>query len=430
MKKRLMGIIFLIVAVTLIFGTGLSTTASIEGSQVDKLLNKDSGVPNTHTDLSDDMAELNLSATCEVNFLLDSFGWDEDGINYPSWYGGAYINQNQKAVIQVTYLNDEILSQITSITKNNDMLFRRVSHSYAELEALNNSIAAILDAAAVRSEVAVMSINTYSNDITIGFVLDEKIRAEGETEGITNDDDLKEIITCRFVEDIQSVIQEYTITPFVLNYEFVPARAQAYVDVMPGEGVNISNTTLSLGYRASYQWPATGQTLNGYATTGHATTSTASVTHNGTSLGVLIGDSVFHNGSLDVGFIQVTNSAFTQTNKIRGNTSLTHSTATLIPVVGQLSAFSGRHTYSGSYVVGIGLSAVCGHCGKTLTDLFYVGGTTCVPGDSGGIVITRATGSSQKILGIIHGHATISGTQYSIACKAANITQYTGITPR
>ncbi len=64
----------------------------------------------------------------------------ETGINYPDFYGGAYINNDKNLVIQVTSIADEIINYFGSIINLNNVIFNEVEYPYSTLKAQYDTI--------------------------------------------------------------------------------------------------------------------------------------------------------------------------------------------------------------------------------------------------------------------------------------------------
>lgn len=242
MKKGLPRIVFLVMVVALLLGTAIAWG---ENTSASDLLSKNPGIPNAASDLTDSMMGRDARAADEVNLLLNSFGRSENGINFPNWHGGAYVNQDQSAVIQATRLDKDIVSDIIMITGNKNILFREIKYSYAELKSIYDSLVDLLSNGYIRNVIAYIVINAYENNIAIAFLIDENIRDLARDKDIIRENDIQEYIVNRFKEDVARYL---SIDPFLLTYDFISELAQPCSELKAGQGVDNTAGPFSLGF--------------------------------------------------------------------------------------------------------------------------------------------------------------------------------------
>lgn len=88
--------------------------------------------------------------------------------NFPSFYGGAYIDDQQNLVIQVTDLTDEIKTYFSRIISLENVIFNKVKFSYLELLAEHSRIATnYLGVNSTNGELVSVGISQKENAINL-----------------------------------------------------------------------------------------------------------------------------------------------------------------------------------------------------------------------------------------------------------------------
>lgn len=170
MKKTIYQIGFTLIIIVLFF----LSPAFIDNMQ--KWISKNSNPKEPHITID--------YLVSKVDYLLDGNGEDE----YPSFYGGMYISDNQKfLVIQVVkdkipYKNQQMTKEETKeyenyqelINLNSSIKFEYVNNSYNDLEKVRGKIEKILgeyDSHDMCYKITISSygINIYKNKVIVGF---------------------------------------------------------------------------------------------------------------------------------------------------------------------------------------------------------------------------------------------------------------------
>lgn len=116
--------------------------------------------------------EIQHNSNVQYTALLNSFKGSSGIIEYPEYYGGAYLNSSGLLVVTVTDMSPYIISSIIEATSNEDIIVETVDYSYNSLLDLQEEI---LDYAingqnqAVKDKIEVISVCDDTNDLVVSI---------------------------------------------------------------------------------------------------------------------------------------------------------------------------------------------------------------------------------------------------------------------
>ncbi|MCM1141396.1 MAG: S1 family peptidase [Muribaculum sp.] len=336
--------------------------------------------------------------------LLNSFGSTSRSAEkeYPSWYGGCFVNDNDQLVILTTDLKNKPSSEIPNT------VLEECTYSYNELSKIVEEIreASIKSEDFFFSNISIFGIETPTNSVSVGL-------------RYLSDD---------LITEFKNKICSHPAISFVECGE-IKLTSSLLTD--GGKIINKSKGSgASMGYRAK-----TSDGKIGIVTAGHFIAKDQILA---SSSGVEVGKCLYsrdRDGLLDAAFCEVTNKDYTPSNEISFMTDAAKDTLSIdlaqpptgytINMVGAESKRVSGTVYAESKDV------VLNGTKKILSDAILM---SCLPkdGDSGGIVyaLTKSI-NKRSTVGIIMGVApyTINGV-YSpkgVCVKAYLINQTFGI---
>lgn len=351
--------------------------------------------------LSDELQTLENEANEKYNKLLETWAYnpqfiDDVNANFPTFYGGAYINGEKKLVIQVTSCDESVVGYFENIIDLTNVIFEEVKYSYDELKQAHAEIAEKMDATSTDSlisNIAGVGISFPDNAVSLYLVTSESVAKS---------------------DSIRKEIQNKVSTFDNIKIITTPTKDTPSAAVEPGTEIKNSGYSRSVGF-----WAEDGDGNLGIVTAPHSSISEGTTMSIGTrTFGTAA--TPYYSGNVDAVFVERTNTYFSATRFVSGwDFNLTSSGYTILAV--------GSTTYSK------GISSGC-QSGE-ITDNNYttsygisncvVTSATCDSGDSGGIVAGSGTSSSRYVAGIITGKQ--GGTSYVIYVKAGNILSTLGV---
>lgn len=377
-------------------------------------------------------------ANTQFNALLNSFRTEDGTISYPDYYGGAFLNEDGKLVVNVTTQNEYIVETIRTATENDEIIINNVDYSYNYLLELQNQIVNYVNNGENRTlaeKIISTAVFDNSNDMTIGM---EEV----------NSDIISEFLAEVFPDVTHVAGRSASSLPLSLPLSFVleedskcSAEPAATTDAQQtrttlfyaGDQVNTDSLkSLSVGFPC-YYWEG-GVCYRGFVTAAH-----------GCKLGDRIYDSVTnavigtveayqYSGTVDAAFVAITNNSYPLPTTIEaifddGTTRLLETSigASIIPAVGSTIYKDGYVTNCTSGTI-TSTSASFNSGGIMLTDLIQT--TADIDkGDSGGIGFTLGSGNYTYKFGIVEGYTHILGIQLKgYFIKYTNIRDELGIT--
>lgn len=308
---------------------------------------------------------------------------------YPSYFGGMYVtNDATNLVIQIVRKNipnqdsDEYKIYNKIVNMDNSVKVEYVSHSFNELNEVNNNIAdTLFKDKDTKEEVTASYIDIMNNNVTVEVVSDNSLQK---------------------IKSNESKISTYTLSPN-FNSDIVKfttgKKNETFTDIKAGGYISAKNGgSCSMAMRVKYKGKV------GFLTAGHCTNGKWSSIQSGS-----VKVSQFaNNKNYDYAFIQ-TNSSYNPTNKL----AYTASDITYLGVVdycptitaNMITAKVGNATkYTTGRVTKFNISVTYKEDKKTIKGLF-ASNVYAAKGDSGGVfIIPRSDANGGAIaIGILSG---------------------------
>ena len=315
------------------------------------------------------------------------------GEAYPSYYAGAYINQNHDLVIMLTDTRKSTINKIDSTICAERVTYRKAQYSYSCLiECMDNLMQHFKNAN--DSIIRYAYIDDFSNRVIVGLIDSSDSTKQALTSIITDVGCIK----CIVCEDPVQIKEESSYTH----------RTQFW-------GYHVSTSSLS---EYSYAVTATRNNVPGFITAGHAAyTGETSYTNVGNQTYTIGACTASYNGVYtDSAFVQTNTGVNLQSSLPTFNGTLNLSTNIAIVVPGStvyFTAFSTQHAFgtviTTSYMLTLG------------NDVYFadmiISNYGSTGGDSGGLVYTSNSTTAYPVA--IHkgeistGYLDGSGVNYS-----------------
>lgn len=301
--------------------------------------------------------------------------------DYPSYYGGAYINDKGNLIVLVTAPIDDCRDTIEKISQKENFIVKHCQYSYKELLEVKEKIQKIHNDN--------LESNIFKN-ITAYGVSDSENLIFVEMEVLSK-------------EHIQLFKEKISNFPMIAFRHGEKVVTESTVNA----GIGVRNP---VGGRSSVGFRANTGGVRGFVMSGHgarARNSNITLDSNNAALGRVIGFQ--WSGSVDAAFVQVNNNV-TLSNAI-ANASANHSSSFAASAVGTFIFQSGittRLTSGTITTVGVNVNV----SGVPMTGMVRATYSSAA-GDSGGIVY-RVNGSQRPILGIHVASGPVYGTAANI----------------
>lgn len=318
-------------------------------------------------------------------------------IEYPSDFGGMYINDNQKLVIQLVK-NSKTNAIIRFVTSNvsDDIVYQYVDNSNEELEKVNNII---------------MEYFSNSTSIYEGFkanyvdVVNNVVVVELKNNNIEEQTWFKENV---IDSELITFIQNENINVETSSYN----AGSIFTYYKNGTGPY----NCSIGYRAKRNG------AEGFVTAAHCVEKGINYYGYGTAMA----ESYSPYEGLDGAFVQLT-TGHSVTNNIEGTSTTIGTTTSTMPIFGVLVSKSGYKTgVTSGQITNVNYSSVINDKDQGTSQYWQHLVKTSVTnqkGDSGGIVYS--SGNPASVMGIVHGCTLISGSNdcssYSMSYSRADL---------
>lgn len=344
------------------------------------------------------------AANSAYESLLDGFKSVSRGteIEYPSWYGGCFVNEDGQLVILTTNVSE------ASITHIPNTIFKECLYSYSKLTSIVDSIreSANIHADFLRDNVSIFGIESQDNIVSVG---------------------LKNFTP----QTITAFKQKICSHPAIKFVECGEIQFTSTTMTAGGEIKNKSKgTAASMGYRAR-----TNDGKIGIVTAGHFIAKNQILS---SPSNIAIGQCLYsrdRDGLLDAAFCQITNPDYTPSNQIAFSNNPTVDTLSVDlaqPPTGYTINMVGfKSKRKSGTVADQSRDIITEENGLILRDAMLM---TCLPdsGDSGGIVYAYTSSINKRsTVGIIMGIApyVVNGkpSPKGVCVKAYLINQTFGI---
>lgn len=322
-----------------------------------------------------------------------------DAIDYPDYYGGAYINDSGKLVVLIKGSPNRYKKNIEDIIGNQEVEFIACKNSYKDLNSIMKSLNSYKSDPSTSNNVNSKNFNLFHlDDVSNNIVV-----------YLDDDSDAKKKDFKKSVYNSRAITFKKKIGDFVYN-----------TTIYAGDKITSPKGAGSVGFRAKN---AAGE--EGIVTAGHVIDQYQTLSYNGSPIGICSVSKVVTN--YDAAFIPITEPYLNvASNTITGTTNVL-STAISSPGVGTLVNKVGQKTGSTSGKI-LSTNASVSENGVThqnLTSTNY----TSDKGDSGGIVYSYVSSTNTRYtLGIHTGEYLAEGIRYyskaSYILSGLNITRY------
>lgn len=332
------------------------------------------------------------------HFSSNSFNKSEE-IDYPDYYGGAYINDAGKLVVLIKGSPNRYKKNIEDIIGNQDVEFIACKNSYKNLNSIMKKLNNYKSDPITSQNVNSKNFNMfYLDDISNSLIV-----------YLNDDSEIKKKEFKKYVYNSNAILFKKKVGDFVYN-----------ANINPGDKISSPKGNGSMGFRAKN---SAGE--EGIVTAGHLIDQYQTLSYNGSPIGICTISNIVSN--YDAAFIPITEPYLNlATNTISGTTNIL-STATSSPGVGTLVNKVGQSTgaTSGKILSTSASVTVNGFTHTNLTSTNY----NSAAGDSGGIVYSYVSSTNTRYtLGIHTGEYLAEGIRYyskaSIVLSGLNVTRY------
>lgn len=328
-----------------------------------------------------DRMRLQEDALVAYSHLWDSFSKDLVGSPiYPDEFAGAFINDTHKLVINVVNLSDEIVRTYTEITEKSDaVIIAQVEYSYNYLMSMINDVVDIYGA----ENILTYYVGEDTNKLHVG--LNKRMVLKDELH------------------------EELKGSPIEITLE---KSGQLMANLIGGDKIKNSsanNRTASICIGGTMQTQPPYAPQNAILTCGHGNKRNDQISDDiGATLGTvfLIGGAGSGTASLgDFAIVEVTNSSFTPSNKVRGSggTQLSITgTYSSLPVGAAIYKYGQATGYAYGNVTAVNVTHsftdpdynLYTYTGLTRSNIRNAAGTTAAfQGDSGGPIYIQSGGN-------------------------------------
>ena len=380
-----------IIAIIIFIALGLSTVFTNDTSASTSDIQADESYK------FDKLQKLEDEANYKYNLLLKEWAYDKEQIDdiyadFPSFYGGAYINNERGLTIQVTSLTKEVYSYFNKLINLDNVVFEEVKYSFSTLLNAHEQISKKMrDASCEDSFNCITSVgmSILKNAISVS---------------IKKDNCEKTTLLNRIIDETDANEDMIIIT---YNDECVPADG-----TVGSPGSNIYNYYGSkLKSRSVGFWATDVYGNLGIVTASHSTLTYGDTVYVESGVFGTVGNSQF-GGNVDAAFVNRTNPSIPATRYVSGWNHTISSTTYMSMAVG-------------SYVYIKG--AISGCRSGMVTDINVT--TTLISnavktdikgeqGDSGGIVTGGGNWNQRYLAGIVFAIDDFKNIYY---CKAGHI---------
>lgn len=346
-----------------------------------------------------------MKANIAYNNMLNAFNNEisrsgEEQQEYPSYYGGAYINKDGALVVNVCDNNEDVAESLRGMAQSNDIQTASCEYSYNYLRTLQEKI----------REYKAANPNS---ELTKSFRITSLKEIENRIYVYLSNSSMFEIFK-----------SEISDSPAICLFEADFSDKQAAYNINPGTGIYYQDAagthTGSMGYRAKRNG------VTGIVTAGHvARTNGIELysTFNGTSMYFGTSEYAVVGGSVDACFIKLY-SNFEGTNVVGDGNLYTVAMTPAVGTVVNLRSYQG-HKWGPIKGLNVDVDYLDGDSFSGLMDIDY--GQSTVTGESGGVVYAIDSSTQLRYtVGIHEGYSPATG--YAHTTKATEINRVLSLT--
>ena len=294
--------------------------------------------------------------------------------NVKNSYAGAYINDNNELVINLTSSDKKVQDEIVDETGSQKVAFQQMKYSYQELNDTFENLKTILSDSKYTDKVNCYYVDEKNNVVVI------------ETTDMSLEDFLKE-------QAVNSDCIKVTETKHKIAAQKTYLKPGGFIGFEEGN----AETCYSIGWRA-WRINNAGNKTYGLVTAGHGVINhKTALTYGGGEYGKFVLKRF--GGKMDMSFVQRTNDNYGETNTIK----FSGSSLKAGYYVRSSYMKTGDNVYKAGMTTGlttgkiISTSAAVSYDGKNFTN-FVLTDNYCQSGDSGGIAYMNIDGA-YRIMG-------------------------------
>lgn len=330
----------------------------------------------------------NQSEASEVyKKLTQSFGTAGmvQAIDYPEYYGGSYIDNDGKLVINSTDNSNSNNQNFKQRTGTDKFILKPCKYSYKMLNKI------------------VDTLNTYKLEKA-----DSPISVNFNSYALLDEQNNIVVYLDEYNQEQIEAFKKQVIDSPAIEFRKAVGKFENEISINAGSTIDSGIYSASVGYRARLNG------VDGIVTAAHFVSPVSSIEKDGITFAICTASK--ESGSVDASFCKITNSLYIPTNTLEG-TSNTISTTISEPGVGTVINKVGLSTGATSGKI-ISTNASLTVEGVTFTNLTSADYTSA-PGDSGGIVYSYVSSSNTRYTLGIHKGA-VGSTRYYVKANQIN----------
>lgn len=340
------------------------------------------------------------------NRINESFGLSGDKDNsaaiatLPDYYGGAFINEQNKLVVYVTGDLATASEKIANITGSKEVIVRAAKYSYKELTGIMNNLNRIKQQEAGRVAIS---------DFTTWYLSDAENKIVVELEN--------------FSDDKIKAFRSNILQSAAIEFRRSNGRIKLEATLDPGCKAAVNSTGTSYG-SFSFRARRTSDSKKGVVTAGHVVSVGDALYYSGTLIGNCSQSN--NSGSVDAAFVPVNDTTnYTPSNTLCGTATIL-SVSTSLPGTGTLVNLRGATTGTSSGNIISTNASTTNASGVVFTNLTSADYTSDA-GDSGGIIYTYVSATNTRFTVGIHKGANATTkffTKAGLALSTLGVARY------
>ncbi len=415
-KKKIL-IIIVLLTVGLIFSdTVFSKLNMINASEETIYLNNIEESENRYKEgtvsvLSQEVQEKEDNALKKYNKLIrfwseDSVNADGTCVNYPEFYGGAYLDEDKNLVVQIANKEETFKEYFENLVGVDGIKFRQVNNPYTKLLSIQKTIDSAIASGKYKCGqfVSLTAIDDRNNEVVLMI---DSVKHNKPVSSM-----LLEILesTDRNIVKLLDTNDKFSVTS----------------SLYPGDEIDNSYNT----FRSAGFWAYNTSGELGIVTSPHNSLSYGETIYkNGMTFGTA-GIPYYTGGDVDAVFVKRTSNSFQATRYVNGWGFYLAQYTTYDTIPGSTVYIRGCATgcqcgtvlYSTSTIHDYDIGSTVYNCSVVDTD------RGVAHGDSGGIVAAGGNSNTRYITGIMFSGNTNTGGTMMGYCKIGHIRSTLGIT--
>lgn len=373
-------------------------------------------------------AEIEDKSMDEYRVLMNSFKDENNYINYPDYYGGAFLDDNGRLVLQTADKSKAGIKCLQTAAGDDNIEIQAVPYSYNELLKVRDNLRDYFsNKSSLSFEVKGWAIRNTTNKVNVYIeeLTDEKI---SEFKNEVLDSDIIDFINLPKDSGSRENVKDNHSSENELAAGDSTQAQISSTTLYSGSSIECGLYEMSIGFPAKYQTPG-GSYQYGFVTAGHSTSSGAAMkTTYGTTVGTVTKYVYSSSSGCDFAFVHLNSNAVmgsTVSSACGGSGTINNYYVT--PVEGKTVYKTGNAsntTYGKVITTSMDYSAFFDGNTVNLKDLLMFQ-AYATNGDSGGIVYFKYNGTNTPVGITAAGYMGSSGT---LVMKAENMVKY-GVYP-